>query len=138
MNLRVDRRPLSSLSLLCYPVHHSTIGNNLQEKNKFLSKAEEGTRTLDLRITNATRYQLRHFGLRSCKTIDYYIFFSCILQSFSYFFLKIFFLHFFQKDVKVVLRKSIAYIFLSVCNSFNLRFPIPHNNYRRLYDLRNF
>ena len=26
-------------------------------------KAEEGTRTLDLRITNATRYQLRYFGL---------------------------------------------------------------------------
>ena len=28
-----------------------------------LYPAEEGTRTLDLRITNATRYQLRHFGL---------------------------------------------------------------------------
>ena len=28
-----------------------------------LFSAKEGTRTLDLRITNATRYQLRHFGI---------------------------------------------------------------------------
>lgn len=31
--------------------------------NAFCYSAKEGTRTLDLRITNATRYQLRHFGM---------------------------------------------------------------------------
>ncbi len=42
--------------------------------------AKEGTRTLDLRITNATRYQLRHFGM-SYKIFVYYTRFLSVLQS---------------------------------------------------------
>ena len=74
-----------------------------------LCPAEEGTRTLDLRITNATRYQLRHFGLLlhsikhntplSQTILDYYIRFSMIFQSLFFIFLLFFenVLVFFQK-----------------------------------------
>lgn len=40
-------------------------------REKALSQsAKEGTRTLDLRITNATRYQLRHFGTDIFKSLS--------------------------------------------------------------------
>lgn len=44
-------------------------------------KAKEGTRTLDLRITNATRYQLRHFGMDYESILVYYTCSFVILQS---------------------------------------------------------
>ncbi len=34
----------------------------LQKDNCFIIRAENGTRTRDLRITNASLYQLSHFG----------------------------------------------------------------------------